>query len=1420
MATIAEMSVEINADTSNFNSGMAESQNRFQAFGKQLSSIGQSLSIGLTAPLVLLGKKIFDVGADYERAMNTFAAVTKASAAEMERAAQVAQRLGADMTLPATSAGDAAKAMTELAKGGFTSAQAMDAARGALQLAAAAQVSEAQAAEITANALNAFGLAATDAGRVADLLASASNASSAEITDIALSLQQASASAAGLKIPIQDLVAGIGEMANAGIKGSDAGTSMKTFLAALIPTTEKASGAMRALGINAFDSAGKFVGLQTIIQQAAPALAKMTDEQQQYAIKVAFGSDAQRAANIILGGGVEKFLQMSEAVGQSGAAQELAAAKTKGLAGAWDGLQSQLETALLKIYDTNKSGLEVLVRNIAKTVEGLGNLSPEVYKAGAAFAAVAGSAGPIALMIGKLAALGPTGVIVGAVIAGAGLMAAAYVTGFGRMDDAIDAFFRNFKTQAEGGQQAFIGLSEVVSSFGLGLVEIFDFALVTIRNVITGITIAVKQYIALMTFQWGDVIQIWRDGQAELEAVNQAYWQRFHLRAQQQGAIWEGGNARLMETIRLQNHKGSVDAANAMLNGFASAQIDAKLTDLGIKAGQDFGNATVVGFTRASVMAKAKAEIESAAGGFKGALRSLGAEAGAAYKLGWDSQTRKSPFFIIHDLMNAANFASTETPKHLSKAGKEIAKAMKKSFQDELGDINTWLSGIGSSTNLSEDIFKHILKNMPAVAAELRKTAKEYDTLSKGIELYAVASGTAAGQNTNFVISVRAAIQALLDNDKALRSNIQAQSNLGSAIGATTIITDKFAEAIRDSVGGLVEQTITAKRAGDVAQQLADNQFKDLLDINDELSRKLPESWNIILDAIVNASGKAGSALLEFSNNLKGWAGDIVGLIDTLPGKFGDAARGVLRTIDQWVQFGDKVLAVLHRLNSNIPASIGGIVEKIAGMFKKSSQAADTWSEDIWTSLEKMSKVGGTAVDGLSEKSEKGGSTMSKAFGTAAAAFQGFITGLSVGSATGSKAIGALVGGVTGALQGFAAGGPIGAVIGGVAGVLGGIFGGGKSSAQKEAERKAVEQAKLDLQRTATDIANSALEGMKKGLEVIEKLHEFADVPKKAITRFLNQLGAILRGFFDIARQFASENLAAAKDFAEGMGAGIDLMSSALGLFNQLNEFKAVPEQAIKDLVVNLKQASDALLIALNELEKGVVKRAGKIADLLMSSFDVLKSGLDVFKLLGEFKPVSDEQLDGVFAALKGAIDRMLALADQFREYALTQTTKIVGKFSVIIAPLKDALDIFKSLADFQPVTDETLNAVTDNFAKILNWMDSLISMGEEGIAKADRLQDVITRLAAALKAAAGAIGTLAAVSGGGLEGARFSRSDGVVSANRFSSAGGGFENARAAAAASAPVIVNVYGHVTDRVDLENIVKRAVVNSRLAGGNY
>jgi TP901 family phage tail tape measure protein len=337
-----------------------------------IESVAKGIGVGIAAGAAVgaVGlKKVIDLGNEYTGNLNELQAVTQATGLQMAKVGQVAKDLGADMTLPATSAADAAAAMVELAKGGLSVDEAMQAAKGTLQLAAAAQVDGATAAELQAAALNSFGLAADQAGRVADILANTANASASSMIDVGNSLKYVAPVSAALKVSIEDTAAAIGLLANQGIKGEQAGTSLRGILASLASPSAAAKKAMDALGLSVFDAQGKFVGLRAFTDQLAQAKLRLSDADFAAAASTAFGNEGFTAANALAAEGATSFDQMAASVSRAGGAADVAAAQTKGLGGAWEGFKSQLETAGIEVYEVIAPGLERAVRAGADFVE-------------------------------------------------------------------------------------------------------------------------------------------------------------------------------------------------------------------------------------------------------------------------------------------------------------------------------------------------------------------------------------------------------------------------------------------------------------------------------------------------------------------------------------------------------------------------------------------------------------------------------------------------------------------------------------------------------------------------------------------------------------------------------------------------------------------------------------------------------------------------------------------------------------------------------------------------------------------------------------------------------------------------------------------------------------------------------------------
>lgn len=388
------------------------------------------LAAGLFVPLGLGAAvaEIGQIGMAYEDNLNIFKSVSKATGAQMAIVADQARKLGADVTLPGVSAAGAAEAMTELAKAGFSVQQSMDAAKGTLQLARVANISEADAAEIAANAVNAFGLQAKQTTFVVDELAAAANSSSVEISDVSLAFKMAAAVFSGVQGPaigskeaITELNTAIAVLGNNGIKGSDAGTSLKQMLLQLTGPTQQAKDQMQFLALRAagataslkeqnealhgsksvraeaiasivkhnqglqvqgdiaYDASGKMRGLRDIISLTAAGTKGLTQEEKNYAITQIFGADASRSVLALLKGGLPVYDKQRQAVLSVGAAASFAAAKNAGLRGALDNVKSQVENAAIAIYNVVKGPLTSGLNNIAGALPGIFAAAGKVF---------------------------------------------------------------------------------------------------------------------------------------------------------------------------------------------------------------------------------------------------------------------------------------------------------------------------------------------------------------------------------------------------------------------------------------------------------------------------------------------------------------------------------------------------------------------------------------------------------------------------------------------------------------------------------------------------------------------------------------------------------------------------------------------------------------------------------------------------------------------------------------------------------------------------------------------------------------------------------------------------------------------------------------------------------------------------------
>ncbi|RUQ06683.1 phage tail tape measure protein [Microbacterium sp. HSID17254] len=310
--------------------------------------------------------------AEFDQAMSFVAATGDDARENMDALRQAALDAGAATVFSAT---ESANAIEEMAKAGVDAKDILGGGlKGALDLAAAGGLGVADAAGIAATALKTFKLEGSDMSHVADLLAAGAGKAMGDVSDLSQALSQGGQAAALTGLSIEETTAALAAFASQGLLGSDAGTSLKTMLLNLNPTTKKAADLVEQYNLQAFDQQGNFIGLAAYAGKLQAALGDMSAEQQSSTLKTIFGTDAYRAAAVVLGEGEEGIRNWITAVDDQGYAAETAATRLDNLMGDWEAFTGALDTAFISMGEGANGPLRFLVQALTNMVDGFNAL--------------------------------------------------------------------------------------------------------------------------------------------------------------------------------------------------------------------------------------------------------------------------------------------------------------------------------------------------------------------------------------------------------------------------------------------------------------------------------------------------------------------------------------------------------------------------------------------------------------------------------------------------------------------------------------------------------------------------------------------------------------------------------------------------------------------------------------------------------------------------------------------------------------------------------------------------------------------------------------------------------------------------------------------------------------------------------------
>lgn len=415
---------------------------KFTAVGQKLDSVGTTLTTRLTLPLVGVLVAAVKFGSEFQRTMNLVGAVSNASAADMKRLSDAATEWGQKTKFSNT---EAAEAMLELAKAGFTTQETIDALPATLELATAANLSLADAASLTSNTLKTFGLQTTDLAHANDILAAAANKSTIDVADLRESLKFVGPVAKIAGVSLADVAAASAALGSAGIKAEMGGTALRGMLSKLLAPTKDTVVLLKELGFQQELAAGKTVNWTTMLDRLKVKIDEGKDSADKFAgmVMEGFGQRAGPAVIAMANQGGEAIRKLSEELDKNslGAAKRMQDAYMTGLPGALERFKGAIDTAMTKISDAIAGPFSRLLDMGTKLAEMVADrlvpafmaLPGPIQDITIAMLGLSIVAGPFMIFLGTVARLG------GVAASGIGLLSKAF-QGLAQIGTALAAF--------------------------------------------------------------------------------------------------------------------------------------------------------------------------------------------------------------------------------------------------------------------------------------------------------------------------------------------------------------------------------------------------------------------------------------------------------------------------------------------------------------------------------------------------------------------------------------------------------------------------------------------------------------------------------------------------------------------------------------------------------------------------------------------------------------------------------------------------------------------------------------------------------------------------------------------------------------------------------------------------------------------
>ena len=389
MAYDGSIKIDTKIDTGGFKTGIDKlkglAKTGVSAITTTLAGIATTLGAGATAAAT--------VGSSFEAAMSKVSAISGASGKDLQSLTDKAKEMGAKTKF---SASESAEALQYMAMAGWDTTSMLNGIDGIMSLAAADGLDLATTSDIVTDAITAFGLKASDSTHFADVLAKASSSANTNVSMLGESFKYVAPLAGAMHYSVEDVSVALGLMANASVKGSMAGTSLKTALSNLASPTDAMAEVMKKYKISMTDANGETLPLIDVIKELREKFGGLSETEQTAAASTLFGKEAMSGMLAIVNASDKDFNTLVKNIDNAdGSAQKMADTMQNNLQGQITILKSGLEGLGIEIYESMSEPLTDAAKEAQNYVSRLteafteGGLSEMIEEAGSIFGELA-----------------------------------------------------------------------------------------------------------------------------------------------------------------------------------------------------------------------------------------------------------------------------------------------------------------------------------------------------------------------------------------------------------------------------------------------------------------------------------------------------------------------------------------------------------------------------------------------------------------------------------------------------------------------------------------------------------------------------------------------------------------------------------------------------------------------------------------------------------------------------------------------------------------------------------------------------------------------------------------------------------------------------------------------------------------------